>query len=334
MTALLDAAVVGVGTIGERHARLLAEHPETSLRAVVDQDGKRASSVGETYDAAIVTEELADVLSDDEVDVVVIATPERDHLASTREALEHGCHVLLEKPIAETLADARRIGELVDGTGEQLMIAYCCRFDREYAALKEKLKNAEFGSLLGVQAARVGSIESYERAAHWTHPVYYLAVHDIDMLRWYVGEEVERVSAFASSGIGDEPTPAVLSTTIEFPSGTVGTIETNWARHRDHPVELTQEIRLTGTDGYARLVVEDDGVPVTDNTGFTYTPTSECHGRLRGMYRNQLDAFVRCIREGTPPPVTWQDGIQSLAVANAIRESVDREQPVEVTDPL
>lgn len=328
MPDVLEGAVIGAGTIGERHARLLAEHPGTNLRAVIDLDEDRARTVGREHGADVASSDAADTLAAEPIDLAIVATPESNHLASTELALDHGCHVLLEKPIAATEADARRIGELAAASEQALMIAYCCRFDPEYAGLKARIDDGEFGEILGVQAARIGSAESYASVADWTHTVYYLAVHDIDMLCWYLDGEVEEVHAYASDGLGDLDTPAVISTTVTFESGTVGSLETNWARPSGHPLELTQEVRITGTDGYARSVIQDDGIPISTDEGFRYAPSTDLHGRQTDMYRFQLEAFLETIRTGEEPPVTWEDGLRSLRVANAIRESIDRGTPV------
>lgn len=328
MPDVLDAAVVGAGTIGARHARLLSEHPSTALRAVVDIDEDVARDVAGEYGADVALTDTRELFDRVAPDAVVVATPETAHLEPTERALSNDCHVLLEKPIAETEADARRIGELARDAGTTLMVAYCCRFDPEYAGLKREVDAGEFGDLLGIQAARVGSIESYERVAGWTHPVYYLAVHDIDMMQWYVDAEITRLCSYATGGVGEYDAPAVISTTLAFDSGLVGTLETNWARPEGHPVDLTQELRLTGTEGYSRLVVQDDGVPLSTSTGFDFAPTSEFYGRIQDMYRLQLDHFVECVRENSEPLVTWEDGLRSLSVANAIRESVESGDPV------
>lgn len=328
MSEELEAAVVGAGIIGERHARLLDEHHRTNLRAVVDLDADRAEAVGERFGAAVVATDAEETLTEEPIDIVVVATPETAHLGPTEVALANDCHVLLEKPIAESVADARRIGEVAEAADAALMIAYCCRFDPEYAALKARIDAGEFGDVLGIQAARIGSVAAYEQVADWTHPAYYLAVHDVDAMLWYLDAEVERLTAYASGGLGDLDTPAIVSTTLTFENGAVGTLETNWARTIGHPLELTQEIRLTGTDGYSRLVVQDDRVPVSTPEGFEYAPTDELYGRVNDMYRFQLDHFLECVREDREPLVTWEDGLRSLRVANAIRDSLESGRPV------
>lgn len=330
MSPPLDGAVIGVGRIGERHARLLAEHPRTHLRAVIDLNEERAETVGTRYGADLIRTDPGAGLRDAAPDLTVVATPESDHLDSTQLALTHESHVLLEKPIAATVADADRIGELVTHADQELMVAYCCRFDPEYAGLKRRIEANDFGSILALQAARIGSVDSYAAVAEWTHTVYYLAVHDIDLLRWYLDTDITAVHAYASPGIQGMDTPAIISTTLACASGAVGTIETNWARQSGHPLELTQEIRLTGTEGYSRLVIEDDTVPVSTSERFDYAGSSELNGERRDMYRFQLDAFVEAIENGEPPPVTWRDGRESLRVANAIRTSIDEGGPVQL----
>lgn len=327
----LAAAVIGTGYIGEQHARVYAEHPLVDLRTVVDRDEDRARRVAEAYGADRVATDAAAALGDDPVDVVSVATPESHHVGPTEAALTNGCHVLLEKPIAETEADARRIGEAVDASAAELMVGYLCRFHPRYAALKREVDDGAFGDLRSVQAARVASRDRYRAVASWSHPVYYLAVHDVDAMRWYTGAEVERVYAEASAGLGDRGTPAAIHATLRFTDGTVGGLEVNWGRSDEYPTVRTDEMRITGTEGYGRLVNEgpgDAGLTVSSSTGHRYPATDELYGERNGFLRREIDHFVERTRAGEPPMVDWRDGLESLRVANAIRESVDAERPV------
>jgi predicted dehydrogenase len=329
-TDQLDVAVVGVGFIGELHTRLYDEHNLTNLAAVVDIDEERAREVADSFDVPHVETDVGDAIERHDLDAVTVATPEAYHREPTETALEHGVSVLLEKPIAETVGDARAIGEAVDAADAQLMIGYCCRFNPENAALKDRVDAGEIGDVYGIQAARVANREVYEMVADWTHTMYYLAVHDIDLMRWYVGADVESVYATASDGIGDVETPAVVSTTLRFENGAVGTLETNWARSDSYPTVRTDEVRLTGTEGHGRVIVENDGATVATEDGFDFLDANVLHGRETDMYRFELDHFVESVLNDETPMVTWEDGLHSLEVANAAIDSMETGEPVRV----
>lgn len=330
-TEQVDTAVVGVGFIGELHTRLYDEHRLTNLKAVIDIDEKRAQEVADTYDVPNVETDVEAAIENHDLDAVTIATPEMYHREPTETALDHGVSVLLEKPIADTVEDAQAIGDAVEASDAHFMVGYVCRFHPQYAALKDRIDNGEIGTIHGITAARVANREVYDMVAEWTHPMYYLAVHDIDMMRWYVGHEVESVYAQASGGLDDFEVPAVVSTTLRFEDGTVGTLETNWGRDDGYPTVRTDEIRLTGTDGHGRLVIENDSATVATSDGVDFLSANELHGRETDMYRFELDHFVDAILADEEPLVTWEDGLKSLEVANTIIRSIETEGPVSVS---
>ena len=319
----IDIGIVGVGFIGELHARLQTEHPQTNLRTVIDLDKTRANEVADQFDVPNVYTDIDAALDEHELDAIVVATPESYHRDPTITALDRGVAVLLEKPIAKTVEDAQAIGKAANESSAQLMIAYVCRFHPKYAALKTRVDEGDLGEILAVTASRVANREIYEMAAEWSHPMYYLAVHDIDVMLWYVDANVESVTADASSGLGDVETPGAVSATLKFDSGAIGALETNWARSDEYPTIRTDEVSLTGRDGYAKLVMEPNRAKIAASSGFEYFDSPELHGRWTDMYRFQLDHFITTVNTDTEPLVTWEDGLRSLAVANAIVEATE-----------
>ena len=329
-TDQLDVAVVGVGFIGELHTRLYGEHRLTNLQVVVDMDAERAHNVAESYDVPHVATDLGEAIKNHDLDAVTVATPEAHHREPAVTALERNVSVLLEKPIADTVEDARAIGDAAEASAGKLMVGYCCRFHPQYAALKARIDDGEIGDVHAITAARIANREIYDMVAEWTHPMYYLAVHDIDMMRWYVGADIASVFAAASGGLDGHETPAVVSATLQFEDGTVGTLETNWARSDEYPTVRTDEIRLTGTDGYGRLVIENNGTTLTTDGGFEMLDANELHGRETDMYRFELDHFVDSVLGSETPMVTWEDGLRSLEAANAMIDALETGERVPV----
>jgi UDP-N-acetylglucosamine 3-dehydrogenase len=325
----LNAAVVGVGFMGRQHARVYNEHPIANLRAIIDVDEDRAGSVATEYDVPTTATDVADALATEDIDVLTVATPEEYHVLPTTTALEHDVNVLLEKPIAADVDDAETIGAAVEDSSADLMMGFVCRFDPRYTGLKEELETGDFGNILGVQAARIAPRAMYDMAAEWSHPLYYLTVHDFDMLRWYLDTEVTQVYADASEGLDDIDTPAVVHSLLRFNNGTTATVETSWARS-DYPTEMTEEIRITGTESYSRLVIENDDVEVNTDPSYRYRDISEIHGKFNGNLQREIDYFLECLQDGTEPMVDWQDGLATLRIANAVIESLETDAPVEL----
>lgn len=325
----LNAAVVGVGFIGRQHARVYNEHPIADLRAIIDIDEDRAQSVASDYDVPTTATSVTDVLATEDIDILTVATPEEYHVSPTTAALNNNVNVLLEKPIAANVEDAETIGAAVEDSSADLMMGFVCRFDPRYAGLKDELDTGDFGDILGAQAARIAPRAMYDMAAEWSNPLYYLTVHDYDTLRWYLDAEVTQVYAHESKGFDDIDTPAVVHSLLRFDNGTTATVETSWARS-DYPTEMTEEIRITGSESYSRLVIENDDLEVNTDPGYRYHDISEIHGRFNGNLRREIDYFLECIQGGTEPMADWRDGLETLRIANAVIKSLESNAPVQL----
>lgn len=328
-------AVVGVGNVGRSHLEAYADNPLADVEGLVDVDPERAESMADRFDVSRVETDLERLLERTSIDAVSVATPENHHLEPTRTALARDCHVLLEKPIADTLAEAREIVDLAERSTAELTIGYMRRFVPEFAALKERVADGDVGEVLGINAAHVGRVSAYDHAADWTHPVYYMGVHEIDLLRWLLEAEAAWVFASASDGLDGQDTPAIVSSQIGFENGTVATLETNWGRRDEYPNVSTTSIEITGTEGYASVSTEQNHASLSTFEGVEYLEPWKYHGSLHGrkhdMYSWEIDHFVRCVRHGESPLVTAEDGYASLEVANAIIESTESRDVVRLS---
>ena len=328
----LNAVVIGGGYIGRMHARMYAENPTATLVGIVDVDEETAETVANEFDANWWATDAQTALDEYDVDVASIATPEAYHRGPATTALDHDCTVLLEKPIAETVEDALAIGEAVEQSAGELMIGYLLRFHPEYAALKNRIDEGDFGNVLSMHADRIRDREMYARAARWTNTVYYLSVHDVDLMRWYTGSEVTEAYARGTQPLEGYDTPAVVSASLEFDDGSVGTLESNWARSPEHPAYRSDQFRITGTEGFGEKR-ERANVQVTTNDDFSYEQPVEIHGQAVGALRHQVDHVLQCARTGETPMVSWEDGLRSLAVGNALLKSLDADRPVSIDYP-
>lgn len=324
----LSAAVVGGGFIGRMHARIYAELPSVDSVGIVDIDEDVAAETAEEYDAWHATG-LESALREHDVDVVSVATPEEYHLEPTITALEEDCTVLLEKPIAKDIEDATAIGDAVADSEGTVAIGYLLRFHPEYAALKRRIDAGDIGEVISMHADRIRDRGMYQRAGRWTNPVYYLTVHDVDMMRWYTGAEVKEVYAVAGQSLDSISEPSVVSATLKFDDGTTASVQSNWARTAEHPAYRTDRIQVTGTTGFAKKR-ERANVQVTTNEGTNYEQPVELHGQAIGALRYQLEHVVNCARTDKDPLVTWEDGLESLIIGNAMLDSIERSELVSV----
>jgi len=164
----IRTVVVTVGSIGELHVRLYDEHHRTNVAVVIDHDEERAQTVAESYGVDSVEIDLETTLERYDLDAVTIATPEATHRKLVETTLGSDVAVLLEKPIADSMTDARAIGAATDRSDGDLLMGFVCQFDPRYATLRERINGGELGAVYAVRAARI--VNSGVRADRGLNP--------------------------------------------------------------------------------------------------------------------------------------------------------------------
>uniref|UniRef100_UPI002ADDE5FD Gfo/Idh/MocA family oxidoreductase n=1 Tax=Thermoflexus sp. TaxID=1969742 RepID=UPI002ADDE5FD len=151
----MKVAVIGVGSVGAQHARIYSELPGVKLVAVADPDPERVGMVAVRYGASLYTD-YRQMLEKERPDAVSVAVPTALHEQVGLDALEAGAHVLIEKPIADTLEGARRLIDRARELGRQLMVGHVVRFNPAMQALKRKLEAGELGRVFQIFCRRIG----------------------------------------------------------------------------------------------------------------------------------------------------------------------------------
>jgi len=181
----LKAAVIGVGAMGRHHARVYTALPTTALVGVADADADRAAQVASTY-AVPAYSDYRDMLESERPDLVTVAVPTSLHQAVAVHAMESGAHVLVEKPIAATIGEAKAIIDRADALGRKLMVGHIVRFDPAIQALKQHLDAGELGRIFQIVCRRVGPFPARVRDVG---VVIDLAPRDLDVMRFVSADE-------------------------------------------------------------------------------------------------------------------------------------------------
>ncbi len=322
----VKVGVVGAGFFGENHARVYSESLLAELTAIVDVNAERARYVAEKYRARSWHTSVHEMLEKEEIDAVSVATPEFHHKEPAVVAAEAGKHVLVEKPIAHTIEDATAIVDSARKNKIKLMVGYLLRFDPRYAEGKKQVDSGAIGDILSVWARRATRILVPQRVAEWSHPLFYMSVHDIDLINWYVNSQVERVYAEATMKMfKDKGMPDVISALMRFKTGVTASLEVNWSRPMTWQYSLESRLHVSGTEGAVYVDVYDQGLNIFSETGhgcpdMIHWPI--VHNRLIGDLKEELNHFIECIILDKKPLVTGEDGMNSLKVALAIIDSL------------
>ena len=312
-------ALVGAGRIGQVHAANAAAHPGLTLAAIVDPDHAAASAIAARTGVARMTFDA--VVADSGIEGVIIASPTGQHLDQTLAAVAAGKAVFCEKPIDLDLGRVRAAACAL--AGAQLLVGFNRRFDPHFASLKAQL-----------EAGAVGAVETLHITSHdpAPPPIGYvrtsgglfkdMAIHDLDMARWLLGEEPAEVFAVAANLIdpaigaaGDFDTAKILLRTA---GGRMAVISNS----RRSGYGYDQRIEAFGSGGMARAGnVTVAQVEAWGEGGATASPLQNFFlTRYADAYGRELDHFADVLA-GAAPMVGYADGVAALALAEAAAES-------------
>ena len=341
----LRAGVIGVGHLGQHHARLYAALPEAQLIGVTDQSVARARTIADRHGVRVFL--TADELLP-HVDVVSVAVPTSGHYDVAKACLQAGRHVLIEKPIAATPIEAQELVQLAKQRGCCVQVGHSERFNPVMALMRPYIGQPVF-----IECHRLSSFS--ERGTD-VDVVLDLMIHDLDVLLATVGSEVESVEAVGVNVL--TPRVDIANARLRFASGCVANVTASRiSRARVRKARFFQHDAYISID-YAAQELEVYRLaphPSTHSTssGSTVSLVERSTGARGGLstvegqngsrptiqggrieiesdepLRRELDDFICAVRDRRPPVVTGRDGRAALALANRIAELISKQGPV------
>jgi predicted dehydrogenase len=260
----IGIGVVGTGKIGVQRARMAALHPAVDYLAVTDIDDERASAVGKQLDADLVAESVEELVADDRVGAIVISTSEADHTEPALLAIASGKPVLIEKPLALSLADGDAIVAAANASSVDVRVGYSMRYLAKYSVGWDNVVQGKLGNIVGINgrvySSRAQGLTILNRSVHAT-PVVDIVTYLVDVASWYLAPQVpiEVVSrghgtVFREHGFDVDD---VAWSLIRYSDGTVADFGVCYMLPKGFPT-AGQSIRFEvfGADG--TLLVDDD----------------------------------------------------------------------------
>ncbi|MBP1860276.1 inositol 2-dehydrogenase [Rhizobium herbae] len=326
---MLKVGLLGAGRIGNVHAKAISSHPGSTLVAISDVNMDAARKLAGQYGAE--AKATAEIINDPSIDAVLVATSTDTHSDLIEAATAAGKAVLCEKPVDLSLERARACQVAAAKNGRPVMIGFNRRFDPNFAALKAAVDRGEIGK------TELLSVTSFDPAPP---PVSYVKVsgglfrdmmiHDFDMACWLMGGLPETVTAVGSSIVdpeigaaGDVDTAVV---TLHFADGRIAVIKNS----RRAVYGYDQRVELLGSEGLlsAGNVLENTVSKATKDGVTSAKPEFFFLERYMRAYSAEWAAFVDAVNSGSALPVTLDDGVNALAVAEAATRSAKSGQTV------
>jgi UDP-N-acetylglucosamine 3-dehydrogenase len=300
-SASIRIGVVGVGTMGSNHARVLAGLSGVQLVGVVDPDRAQRDLVTGALGCPAVKD--LDGLLALGLDAVTIAAPTHLHREIALRCLERGIHVLVEKPIASTVEEGDDIIAAARRAGLTLMVGHVERFNPAVQAIKEAIRGED---ILSIAITRVGPFPP--RMSN-VGVVIDLAVHDIDLIRWFTDSDIVEVQPQLSNAVAEREDIALLQ--FRTASGVLAHINTNWLTpFKARNVTVATRGKYVMGDLLTRQVTECFGFQADGS--YSMRHLSVGHDE---PLRAELIAFIEAVRDGKEPAVTGEQAVASLEIA-------------------
>lgn len=324
---LLQMAVIGVGRLGQSHARVLSEMPDVQLAGVFDANEKQAAEVAARHNTRAFSE--MDVLLD-AVEAVSVVVPTTAHHAVASKSLSRGLHTFIEKPITSSIEEADELIRLADAGACVLQVGHIERFNGAVRALEDMAVSPGF-----IESHRLASFDPRGTDVSVVHD---LMIHDIDLIRFLVRADVERIEAAGVAVISDQID--IANARLQFSGGCVANVTASRISlkkmrkmrlfQRDAYIALDF---LEGTSEIYRLIGEEEaaaakGFMIPINTGDDQSkrilrekpPAPDADALTL-----ELGSFVQAVRNGTPPPVTGEDGREALRISLEIVRQIEQQ---------
>jgi predicted dehydrogenase len=319
-------AVVGFGYWGAKHVRVLSSMPGVAV-SVVDADDARLAEAGNRYPAARLASDLDDVL--DDVHAVVVATPPHSHAALGRRALEHGRHVLVEKPLTTSVEDGEELVAAAARRDLCLMVGHTFEYNSAVWRLRDLVLSGSLGRILSVDTARL-SLGRYQSDVN---VIWDLAPHDISIVSHILGELPSATAVWAHSNIGG-PHADVAYVRLDFERArTQAFLHVSWLNpNKVRQVTVVGEKMMAVYDDMSdeRLRIYDIGVDIAtidDPTAAHALPVTYRTGDIVAPYIPfnepllvQDQHFVDCMRTGRPSLTPGERGLDIVRVLASIDE--------------
>ena len=323
---------VGLGRLGLAHAENIAGRMQNAeLVALCDIDQEKLSETADRLGVAMRYTSFEEMIACKDIDAVVLVSPSGLHTKQICAALAAGKHVFSEKPLGVTVAECKEAEKAVEAHPDKVfMLGFMRRFDESYQYAHAKAAAGEIGKVILFRACSqdperfiAGSIAF---AAHSGGAFLDMAVHDIDLARWFTGSEPETVYAiggcYAHPEFGKYNDGDNVSCLMKFKNGAMAYLFAG----RTAPHGYNVETEIIGTKGILRIanVPQKNLVEILDSHGVRKECSQNFLERFDAAYVNEVQEFVNCVIQGRKPDVTVYDGTRVSEIAYTCKEAFEK----------
>lgn len=333
----LKVAVVGAGIYGIHHVDVYKQNPNVELVAVCDYSKKIREEVGEKYKVKTY-ETVEDMISNEKLDAVSIATPDHLHVEPALACINNGMDVLVEKPLATTVEDSEKILDAAKKNNVRVAVDFHKRWDPAAIYTYNQLNDGDHYPIRGYMNMD-DTIDIPTKWFKWgdsSDPVSFLGVHCVDLMRWYMGCEVTEVYSVGSKkllpSLGVDTYDSVQSI-ITFENGCTWVLENSWILPSGFAKANDSRTSIVTSEKYIRINNQDRGVEMVDNEK-THTPNvfffNDFNGKVFGFGADPINSFVDSLINDTEFVADGFDGLQATRITEAIHKSLEEGKAIKL----
>jgi len=332
----LKVGLIGAGFIGWRHGRIINESSNSELVAVVDVNPNIKDQVKKDFGCEFYTD-YEEMLKKADIDAVSICLPSDNHIEPCIAAASAGKHILLEKPMARTVAGCLKIKKACDDNKVRLMVAHLLRFDGGYKRLYDSVKNNELGEVIHMSVGRRNSKLVAQRLKGQTSILFYMGIHDIDAVQWISQKKITKVYAQRVVNVNKKwNSEDCINVLANLGDNAIVSFEYSWTLPENFP-GLREKLEIYGSKGTAYLDRFDLGVQIykerdahltLEFTDLIHWP--EVNRKIVGDLKYEIDHFCEAILKNEEFLMPNDEAISAVNVIESIFESYEKGIPVAV----
>jgi len=322
--------LIGLGRWGHLQLSALSTLPYVKVVAVCSRSEERCKEICNRYNIEKYYLDFEDLIKDSEVQAVIISTNVERHVKPALATLDAGKDVLVEKPLALTLEEIDKVIEQAKKKKVIFMVGHILRFDLRYVMLKERIKRGELGQIVSIYSRRNVWKGLFDIHAKYT-PMLETGVHEIDLARWYMEDEVKKVYA-KKANVLNPKIPDTYWVVLTFAKGGISVIETSWLLPSATPNEMDTTVEVIGSKGVGFIHSPSNPIFIytQDKIEFPdvfYWPIVDKYAE--GAIKRKLDYFVRCVLNRAPQTkVSLEDACESVRIALAAIKSAEEDREI------
>ncbi len=309
----------------QAYAHYLSEHPDVELTAVWDEDVSRGSDMAEKYTCEYYSD--LHVFLQTDIEAVVICSENVKHKEHIFAAAHEKKHILCEKPIATEIEDAKEIIAVCKEEGVRLQVAYPVRFSLVIQKVKHMIQSNELGEVLAINGTNHGQMPGgwfIDKKLSGGGAAIDHIVHLMDIIRWILKDEVSTIYAELDTRFHEVDVEDCGIVTLQLESGVIVSIDPSWSRPNTFPTWGDVTLEIIGTKGNLSIDVFKQHALLYDDTNKKVQQLPWYSDMNQGLIHD----FISCLKEGSSPSITGEDGLRTLEVVQAAYQSADTNQVV------